>query len=391
MNHRLTLLAAAAATAALFVTQPAGAGQPRPSLAPDEAVGRQIFFDKTLSEPAGQSCSSCHQAKSQFDDPGPSPTSHGADTTLYGPRNAPSLKYVAFTPKFQSSLAEGSYFGGMFRDGRVDTLEQQAKLPFTNPIEMANPDPDSVVAKVAAAPYADQFKAVYGEDIFAHPNKAFNSIAKALAAFERTKVFSPFDSKYDYWQRGQAKLTAAETRGMQAFNDPARGNCAFCHISVSPTHAGGLNPLFTDFGFDNAGVPRNPDNKFYAMPAQYNPDGTNYVDLGLENHVLDPHSRGQFKAPTLRNVALTGPYMHNGYFVTLRAVVDFYNTRDAKPACPNVFTNETDAEAAGCWPAAEMPETMNTQVMGNLHMSEQDVDDIVAFLGTLTDADQAGQ
>jgi cytochrome c peroxidase len=383
MRIRPTLLSLAGACA-LLALAPAGASD-KAVLTPEESVGRRIFFDKSLSEPAGQSCASCHQMDAAFSDPRGTPTSHGVDRTLFGPRNAPSLKYAAFAPKFQSSLAEGSYFGGQFRDGRVDTLEEQARQPFLNPVEMANPDSDTVVAKVAAAPYADQFKAVFGADIFSHPDKAFGAIAAALAAFERTRLFAPFDSKYDAWQQGRATLTDSEARGMAAFNDPARGNCASCHLSVSPTHAGGLHPLFTDFGYDNAGVPRNPSNRFYSDPPQFNPDGRAYVDLGLEGHVLDPHARGQFKAPSLRNVAVTGPYMHNGYFRTLRGVVDFYNTRDAKPACADVFTSEADAEAQGCWPAPEMPETINVRDMGNLHLSEQDVDDIVAFMGTLTD------
>ena len=383
---RHTFIACAAAVAALLAAQPAVAGPKTDALlSPEELVGRRIFFDKSLSEPAGQSCGSCHEAKATFQDPRGTATSHGANPALFGSRNTPSLKYAAFTPKFQSSLAEGSYFGGFFRDGRVDSLEAQAKAPFTNPIEMANPDSDTVVAKVAAAPYAEQFKAVFGSDIFAHPNKAFNSIAKALAAFERTPVFATFDSKYDAWQEGRATLTDSEARGMAAFNDPARGNCASCHFTVSPTHAGGLHPLMTDFGYDNAGVPRNPANRFYSMPAQFNPDGRDFIDQGLENHVLDPHSRSQFKAPSLRNVAVTAPYMHNGYFQTLRAVVDFYNTRDSKPACADVFTSEADAEAQGCWPAPEQPETKNVRDMGDLHLSDQDVDDIVAFMGTFTD------
>ena len=384
MQHsRLLLAAGAAAALALAAGGPVRAADN--TLDPKAALGKNIFFDKSLSEPAGQACSSCHQAAHAFSDPRATPTSHGIDPSLFGPRNAPSLKYAAFTPRFQSNGLEGGYLGGLFRDGRVDTLEAQAKAPFLNPVEMANPDKETVVAKLAAAPYAAQFQAVFGEHVFDHPSVAYDSMASAIAAFERTRAFAPFDSKYDAWQQGKASLTDAEARGMAAFNDPARGNCASCHLSVSPTHAGGLRPLFTDFGYDNAGVPRSPANRFYDDPAQFNPDGRNYVDLGLEAIFFDPLSRGQFKAPTLRNIAVTGPYMHNGYFKTLRAVVDFYNTRDAKPRCADDFTSESDAESQGCWPVAEMPETINVRDMGNLGMSEQDVDDIVAFLGTLTD------
>jgi cytochrome c peroxidase len=381
MKPSLRLLVPVLAAAALLAGL-ARAGDDH--FAPRAALGRQIFFDRTLSEPAGQSCGSCHQLAHTFTDPRPTPTSHGADPVLFGPRNTPSIKYAAFAPRFQSNGKEGGYLGGQFRDGRADTLEEQAKQPFVNPIEMANPDSQAVVAKVSRAAYADEFKAVYGADIFSRPDAAYDAIANALAAFERTKVFAPFDSKYDAWQQGRATLTDAEARGLAAFNDPARGNCAKCHLTVS-SRPDGQRPLLTDFGYDNAGVPRNPANRFYRDPAQYNPGGRGYVDLGLEGVILDPATRGQFKAPSLRNVAVTGPYMHNGYFQTLRGVVDFYNTRDAKPACPSRFTPEADALAQGCWPAPEMPETINVADMGNLHMSAQDVDDIVAFLGTLTD------
>jgi len=350
-----------------------------------EALGRAIFHDRSLSQPAGQSCASCHALSNAFSDPRQGPTSQGATAGLFGPRNGPSLMYAAFTPPLQAA-GEGafSYLGGLFRDGRVDTLEAQAQGPMLNPIEMGNPDAAAVVAKLAAAPYAGRFQAIYGADIFSRTDDAFNAMAEAIATFERGSTFRPFSSKYDAWQRGQTTLTAAEQRGLALFNDPAKANCASCH-SGEGNRKSGVNPLFTDFGYDNVGVPRNPANRFYKQAPGVNPDGRQYVDIGLRAVVWRDAARGQFKAPTLRNVAVSGPYMHNGYFRTLRGVVEFYNSRDARPVCPDAFTPEAQALAAGCWPVAEIPETVNHDGMGDLKLTAQEVDDVVTFLGTLTD------
>ena len=349
-----------------------------------QALGLLIFKDKDLSEPRGQSCADCHHFNRAFTTPGP--TSPGANPALFGPRNAPSITYARFSPNLQGGGDEGfkGYFGGQFRDGRVDFLSDQAKLPLLNPIEMANPDMQTVVDKVAAARFAGEFKAVYGDDIFTRTADAYDAIADAIATFESSKLFARFDSKYDAYLRGETTLSDAEMRGLAVFNDPKHANCASCHISGA-TEVWGPRPLFTDFGYDNIGVPRNPENKFYKMPPQYNPDGWKYVDIGLYAVAPYPFNRARFKAPSLRNVAVTGPYMHNGYFKTLRGVLDFYNTRDVKPACANRFTTEADALAQGCWPEPEFAKTMNTKDLGNLRMSEQDIDDMMAYLATLTD------
>jgi cytochrome c peroxidase len=354
-----------------------------------ERLGQRIFFDKGLSEPRGQSCASCHDPATAFSDPiAHSPTSRGVNKTLFGPRNTPSAMYASFSPTFRAGDENGGYLGGQFRDGRANTLEDQAKGPFLNPVEMANPSAQAVVDKLRLAPYAALFESVYGKGVFDDTSKAYDSLVDALATFERTKVFAPFSSKYDAWQQGKASLTDAELRGLAAFNAEDKGNCASCHMTVS-SRKDGRKSVFTDFGYDNLGVPRNPANRFYTLPAQYNPDGWNYIDIGLGNVVLRDFVRGQFKAPTLRNIAVTGPYTHNGYFKTLRGVVDFYNTRDVKPVCPDPLTSEAKALKMGCWPVAEVPETVNRASMGNLGLTEQEVDDIVAFMGTLTDGWQA--
>ena len=397
----LALVAAAAATAAATDAQTRALQRSKLTLSPEAQaairgdaptpdmtrkaiVGGKIFKDTSLSQPPGQSCESCHRKDRTFTDKGV--TSHGADPTLFGPRNAPAIGYGMFTPPLQSGGDEGplSFFGGQFRDGRANFLADQAKLPILNPIEMGNPDVATVVAKLAAAPYAEQFKAAYGADIFSDPDAAFQAMANAIARFESSREFAPFSSKYDAYLRGETTLTDAEARALALFTDPDRADCANCHVATA-TPVWGNRPLFTDYGFDNIGIPRNPDNKFYSMPAQYNPDGRDYVDQGLGAIVPRDSTIGQFKSSSLRNVAVTGPYGHNGYFKTLRGIVDFYNTRDVKPRCPNKFTREADAIAQGCWPVAEYPKTMNTVNLGNIGLSDQEVDDIVTFLGTLTD------
>jgi cytochrome c peroxidase len=348
-----------------------------------ESLGSQIFFDTTLSEPQGQSCGSCHLPDRAFTSPGA--TSAGANPALFGFRNAPGITYSMFAPALQRGSGDGSgFFGGQFRDGRANFLEDQVPFPLLNPIEMGNPSADAVVAKVAAAPYADLFRQVYGDQVFTDPATAFLDIADAVATFERGPEFRRFDSKFDAWRNGNATLSDSEARGMALFNDPKRGNCALCHLT-GPLKGISQRPLLTDFGYDNLGVPRNPANKYYRMSKDINPLGKKFVDIGLGNIMRHAFVEGAFKSPSLRNVAVTGPYMHNGYFKTLRGVLDFYNTRDVKPRCADKFTSEADAEAQGCWPAPEEKANVNKKDLGDLKLSDQDIDDIIAFLGTLTD------
>lgn len=347
-------------------------------------LGRLLFLDTNLSNPPGQSCASCHRPDAFFADPnGASPTSAGAIPTLKGSRNAPTLLYARFSPAFHFDRVEGLFIGGQFLDGRAASLREQAKGPFLNPIEMANPDLYAVVDKVRRADYAGLFRRVYGAAALEQPDRAFNRVADALAAFERSSGFARFDSKYDYFLRGKAKLTALELRGRALFEDPEKGNCAACHPS-RPSEDG-EPPLFTDFSYDNLGVPRNPDNPFYAMPVAFNPAGKHFVDRGLGARVHAPEEDGKFKVPTLRNIAKTAPYMHNGYFKSLRGVVDFYSSRDIKPSCASAWNSESQANRQGCWPAAEVEANVNHAELGALNLSDDEIDAIVAFLGTLTD------
>ncbi|MEZ5613796.1 MAG: cytochrome c peroxidase [Rhodocyclaceae bacterium] len=346
-------------------------------------LGRLLFFDATLSEPAGQSCASCHAPAHAFTDPDTSrPTSKGVHPQRFGSRNAPTAMYMGFSPGFHFDEKEGLYVGGQFWDGRAATLEEQAKGPFLNPLEMANPDSRAVVEKVRRAAYAGMFDQVYGKGALDDADQAYAHIAAALAAFERSAEFRPFSSKYDAWLAGRAKLTQQELRGLKLYEDEKKGNCAACH----PSRRGpkGEPPLFTDFTYDNLGVPRNPDNPFYAQDKAHNPDGARFVDRGLGAAVNKPAEDGKFKVPTLRNIARTAPYMHNGYFTTLRGAVAFYNDRDVRRRCPRDLP-EAEANRRKCWPAPEVAANVNTEELGRLGLSEREVDDIVAFLRTLDD------
>lgn len=358
---------------------------PLPAPAADEAaaLGRLLFFDAGLSEPAGQSCASCHAPARAFTDPDTSrPTSKGVDPRRFGNRNSPTAMYMAFSPAFHFDEKEGHYVGGQFWDGRAATLEEQAKAPFLDPLEMANPDKRAVVQKVRRAAYAGLFEQVYGKGALDDVDRAFERIAAALAAYERGPELRPFSSKYDAWLAGKAKLSKQELRGLKLYEDEKKGNCAACH----PSRRGpkGEPPLFTDFTYDNLGVPRHPDNPFYGQDKAHNPDGARFVDRGLGAAVKQPAEDGKFKVPTLRNIARTAPYMHNGYFTTLRGVVAFYNDRDARKRCPNDLP-EAEALKRRCWPAAEVAANVNTEELGRLGLTGREVDDIVAFLRTLDD------
>jgi len=354
-----------------------------------ELLGKRLFEDATLSEPAGQSCATCHAASVAFADPDSTqPTSKGVRPGLFGNRNTPMAAYMLFAPDFHYDEAEGLYVGGQFLDGRAATLEHQAQQPFLNPVEMANPNRESVVDKVKRGANSVLFRQVFGSAAFDDVDAAYERISEAIAAFERTPRFAPFTSKFDAYVKGQVELTAQEQHGLELFNATDKGNCAACHPSTS---ADGRTPaLFTDFTYDNLGVARNPDSRFYTLASGFNPAGMDFVDRGLGARTdlpTDPATEaGKFKVPSLRNVALTGPYMHNGYFRDLKAVVQFYNDRDLRSVCPDpLWTREADAQAQNCWPQPEVADNVNRDELGNLGLTDAEVDAIVAFMKTLTD------
>jgi len=347
-------------------------------------LGRLLFFDAGLSEPPGQACATCHEPGHAFTDPdAKQPTSKGVHRDRFGSRNTPSTMYMAFSPPFHFDEKERHYVGGQFWDGRAVSLEEQAKGPLQNPVEMANPDKRTVVDKVRSSTrLAPRFEKIWGAGALDDVDVAHDRIAVAIAAFERSPELAPFSSRYDAYLAGKASLSPGEARGLKLFEDEKKGNCAACHPSARGPN--GEPPLFTDFTYDNLGVPRHPGNPFYAQAKAFNPAGARHVDLGLGAIVGKRSENGKFKVPTLRNIDLTAPYMHNGYFMSLRAVVAFYNDRDVRPRCTSSLT-EAEALKRRCWPAPEVTANVNREELGRLRLTEREIDDIVAFMRTLTD------
>ena len=340
-------------------------------------LGEKLFKDTSLSTPAGQACASCHVESAAFTDPdvmNTNPVSEGANGGVFGNRNAPTAAYAAFIPAF--SRVDGEYIGGQFLDGRAATLADQAKGPFLNPKEMANENAAEVIGKILNASYASQFKEVYGQNSLDDVDTAYDFMADAIAAFESTEKFSPFSSKFDAVMAGTASFTAAEQRGFDLFKKTGAGKCEECHTLDTPSGAAG--PLFTNFKYFNIGVPINPGN----------PDKN--IDIGLAaNPALTTSAaleKGKFRVPTLRNVAVTAPYMHNGALQTLEQVVRFYSDRDDKrcyPDTPVLTLSETN-----CWPEPEVGDNMDITFTGSLFLSDTQISDLVAFLQTLTDGYQ---
>lgn len=328
-------------------------------------LGRALFNDTSLSQPGGQSCATCHQSVKAFADARQdTPTSEGAVAGLFGKRQTPSIDYMAFSPPFHFDNDEQDYIGGQFWDGRAVDLKDQVHFPIVSAFEMHNATKADVATRVSVGPLASRMKQVYGANIFNDPVQAFDAIADAIATFESSREFSPFSSKYDRYLQRLVKLTPAELRGLELFKGKAL--CANCHPSDPGPE--GAPPLFTDFTYDNIGLPKNMQNRFLTMPPDINPDGQAFADMGLMQTTHRPDDVGRMKVPTLRNIALTAPYFHNGVFKTLEEVVQFYNKRDL-----------------GGIPPPEFPDNMNTEELGNLHLTDQEVSDIVAFLKTLTD------
>jgi cytochrome c peroxidase len=383
------LLAAAAGFAACSRAAPsAGVAQSpsTPGLSPVAALGEQLFRDESLSVSGRQSCQTCHLPEfAHAAAPGDVVSMGGPDMDQAGDRNSPSIRYASFTPPFGYD-EEGTAFGGFFRDGREPTLVEQAKQPFLDPREMANASPADVIGRLRHSPNAARFREVFGADALDDADAAFGRLAAAIAQFEvEHPDFHRFDSKYDSFLAGKVELSAAEERGLALFEDAEKGNCAACH----PSRPGpdGSPPLFTDFTYDNVGLPRNA-----RIPANADPD---FFDLGLCGPVRKDLSArsdlcGAFKVPTLRNVARTAPYFHNGAFDTLRETVDFYARRDTHPeawypasgAGVRKF-DDLPPQHAGAVNTSEMP--YDRKAGEQAALTDAEIDDIVAFLRTLDD------
>jgi cytochrome c peroxidase len=383
------------------------------ALTPVEELGKLIFFDDNLSINENQSCAACHAPAAGWTGPDSEINDGGAVyegsiAGRFGNRKPPSSAYATPSPilHFVIDKKEALFIGGNFWNGRAtgeklgNPAADQAQGPFVNPLEQALATPADVVERVCASAYGDLFRQVWGEGVCAPGNlaKAYDDIALSIAAYEASPEVNAFTSKYDHTFRGQAKLSKQEQRGFALFR--GKGMCHRCHIS------NGQQALFTDFTFDNLGVPRNPENPFYYADPVFNPDGFDWVDEGLGGFLatrMDYHpyadaNLGKQKVPTLRNVGkgsceaepdnpdcIVKAYAHNGYFKSLKSIVHFYNTRDVKPACDDPFTTEADALAQGCWPAPEVAENVNMDELGNLGLTPEEEDAIVAFMMTLSD------
>jgi cytochrome c peroxidase len=384
------------------LTVPARAQQfptlpPRTEPSASAQLGKLLFFDESLSALGNMSCATCHDPRHAYAAPndlavqlgGPSGREQGA-------RAVPSLRYQEYTPPYSDAaynpdaVTEPGPGGGFMADGRAPTLAQQARLPLLAANEMANKSADDVARKLQRAPYAAQFRAAFGKNVFKNPALAFQRALETLQTFQlEDESFHPYTSKFDLYQNNKigGTLTAAEQRGLEVYENPKKGNCFACHYGGPGL--GGSIALFTDFTYAAIGVPRNPE-------IARNADAS-YYDLGIcarADHQRPASAKfcGMFKTPTLRNVAARGVFFHNGRFKSLPDVLRFYNTRDAQPELwyptrdgvvqkfddlPEAYRKNLDRQAP-----------LDGRAVGAAAaMSEQDLSDLLAFLQTLTDAD----
>ena len=342
-------------------------------------LGRLLFNDPGLSASGKAACATCHDPRSAFGPAnGAAVQLAGVDGRQPGIRAVPSLMYAQNVPPFtehfvddegDDSIDQGPA-GGRNWDGRAQSAHEQAALPLMSPFEMANRDAGAVAARVAAAGYAARFRENFGDRVFDDSAGVFKAVVMALEAFQQDAAeFYPYSSKYDAWLRHDASLSPQEIRGLAAFNDPRRGNCARCHPSAKRN---GAFPQFTDFGYAAVGVPRNA-----AIPANRD---ARYYDLGLcgplRSDLADQTQYcGMFKTPTLRNVALRAVFFHNGLVHRLDDAVRFYTTRATSHAdLPRRYRDNLDVQAP-----------FDRRAGDPVALSDQDIADIVVFLHTLTD------
>lgn len=319
-----------------------------------ERLGRHLYKDKALSVNGTQSCQVCHHPFAGFADPrnqldpDTSVVSLGADGISVGGRNAPTAAYAGFSPHL-ARQAGGEWVGGLFWDGRADgsvlgdPLAEQAQGPPLNPVEMAMPDKTAIIEVIKNATYANLFTRVFGADALDDTDIAYDNFAVAVAAYERSAEVTKFTSRFD---RNSSDFSVAEENGFELF----QANCGSCHATVAAFTSPAA--LFTGYGYYNIGVPTNP-----LVPLDA-------PDKGLGAIVADPEQDGKFKVPTLRNIAQSPPYSHNGAFSTLRGMVNHLN--DSSGTLPEVVDN------------------IDTRV-GDMGLTDQEIDDIISFLMTLTD------
>lgn len=395
-----------------------------PGLTNEEQLGESIFFDENLSINLNQSCASCHGPEAGWTGPDEQINAHGAvyEGSIpgrFGDRKPPSSAYATQSPVLHMDK-KGLFVGGNFWDGRAtgeklgNPAADQAQGPFLNPMEQALPDSACVVYRVCnpviPSDYPVTFEEVWGDEACdiawpadvkvvcategatvtlsdadrAKSDLNYDYIALSIAAYEASPEVNAFTSKWDYSFQGKAKFTKLEQKGFALFQ--GKGKCKLCHLSS------GKQALFTDFTFDNLGIPQNPENPAGVAPDFVDPGlGGFLIGAGYEEDVYMAEW-GKQKVPTLRNVDLrpsddddfVKAYGHNGYFKSLEGIVHFYNTRDVLDQCPGAYS-EAQALAANCWPAPEVPENVNTAELGDLGLTADEEAAIVAFLRTLSD------
>jgi cytochrome c peroxidase len=364
-----------------------GSSSSTTTLSATAQLGAKIFADPSLSASGRQSCASCHDPSNAH------AASNDLSVQLGGPlldregeRQSDSIRYLAANTAFHFE-ADGTPTGGFFWDGRASSLADQATKPFLNPREMANTDAADVVAKLARATYAAEFRQVFGADILERPQDAFQRMALALQQFQlEDPAFRPYSSKYDEFLRGRAELSEQEKRGLALFNSPSKGNCAACHPSGKG--ADGSLPLFTDFTYDNLGIPRN---RALAQNAD-----AQFFDLGLcSREGGDLAARGDlcgaFKVPTLRNVALRKTFFHNGRFTTLKETLAFYVQRDTQPERWYPLKADGGVDKFDDLPPTYRANVNTAEPPYNRRpgdapaLTDAEIDDVIAFLRTLSD------
>ena len=321
--------------------------QPTPDLA---EIGRFVFTDTSLSNPPGQSCLTCHQSDYAFADP--RRVSPGATPTLLGNRNAPSLMYVAMIPPFAYEdilLPDGTeifaWEGGLFQDGRAKDLFAQVSQPFFEAHEMNLANKAELAKRIRESSYHDKFP----KQALSNDGQLTYLVFRSLVEFLKSPVFRPFDSPFDRYQAGQDDaLSLSQKRGLDIYK--TSGGCADCHFLEAQNWD---KPLLSDFGYDNLGAP-----------------AIGKKDPGLFAVTGDPEDLGKFRAPSLRNVELTAPYLHNGSIKTLREVLEFYNKRDLEPER---------------WGVTDFPDTVNHDDLGDLGLTDKDITDLLNFLHAFTD------
>ena len=342
-----------------------------------KALGEVLFFDKSISFNKTQSCSTCHSPDSAFVDQRKNSAnqmvSEGDNPHLHGNRNANTALYAMFSPDFHFDKKIQDYVGGQFWDGRAKDLAEQAGGPPVNPVEMGMPDKKAIVERLKADPtYYKPITDLYGESIWADTDKIYAIMEKAIGEFENQELFAPFSSKYDRALKGEAELTALEAEGKALFFDKTRTNCSNCHQS---SEANSVKETFTNYRYYNIGVPSNQE------LIKHNKLAADFVDNGLLDNPMvkgDEKQKGKFKVPTLRNIGVTAPYMHNGVFRDLKTVLLFKDSFNN----PN---RKVNPETGKAWDKAEYAQTINPDVLKAKPLTDEEINALEAFLKTLTD------